>query len=256
MSADDNIVTLIQEVTSQFQRSGADLQNIQKTTQDIRETEMLRNDMMNDTRSLLQKMSRNLQFSRSKGSRAHVDPESVRHDDRMMEMDQQKFAIAKGIQDMDQDIASLEAEIHQLRMQSLELDSSYTNASGSTHNGGSSKTSARSNGSVVDGDDVGTIGQNGHTGSSGTRGGRSAGLDKDEILLNDEEDILDDTAHAMAVLRLQLYRGLGIELLENDLGVYSKARIRSGSKNEVHLVKFDDQLSPYFQTNLIWEFAS
>lgn len=27
-------------------------------------------------------------------------------------------------------------------------------------------------------------------------------------------------------LRLQLYRGLGIEMIENDLGVYSKARIR------------------------------
>ncbi|KAF8947291.1 kinetochore-associated Ndc80 complex subunit spc24 [Haplosporangium gracile] len=268
---DDNIVTLIQEVASQFQRSGADLQNIQKTTHDMREAENNRNEMMHDARTLLQKMSRNLQLSRSKGSRQHVDPDSLRHDDRMMEMDQQKFSIAKAIQDMDQDITSLEAEIHQLRMQSLELDSSYTSASGGGGGGaassGSLGTSAaagasKSNGLPGEGDgDAGAQdGQNGDAGTNGAavrgRGGRNGGMDKEEVMLNDEEDILDDTAHAMAVLRLQLYRGLGIEMLENELGLYSKARIRSSSKNDVHLVKFDDQLSPYFQTNLIWEFAS
>ncbi|KAG0289736.1 kinetochore-associated Ndc80 complex subunit spc24 [Linnemannia gamsii] len=263
-ATDDNIVTLIQEVATQFQRSGADPQNIQKTTHDMREAEKLRNDMMHDARTLLQKMSRNLQLSRSKGSRQHVDPDSLRHDDRMMEMDQQKFSIAKAIQDMDQDITSLEAEIHQLRMQSLELDSSYTSASGGASSGSSGTSAAgasRSTGSSGRSEaDTGAHGQNGDTGTSGSavggRGGWSGGMEKDEVMLNDEEDILDDTAHAMAVLRLQLYRGLGIEMMENELGVYSKARIRSSSKNEVHLVKFDDQLSPYFQTNLIWEFAS
>ncbi|KAK3812450.1 MAG: hypothetical protein J3R72DRAFT_530134 [Linnemannia gamsii] len=258
-AADENVVTLIQEVASQFQRSGSgndDLQNIQKTTHDMREAEMLRREMMENARTLLQKLSRNLNFSRSKGSRQHVDPDSLRHDDRMMELDQRKFGIAKAIQDTEQDIASLEAEIHQLRMQSLELDSSY----GSTSGPSTSAAAASKSGNSGTGEDAGSDAQNGDAGSNGSvvggRGGRNGGMDKDEVMLNDEEDILDDTAHAMAVLRLQLYRGLGIEMLENELGVYSKARIRSSSKNEVHLVKFDDQLSPYFQTNLIWEFAS
>ncbi|KAF9122244.1 kinetochore-associated Ndc80 complex subunit spc24 [Mortierella sp. 14UC] len=264
-ATDENIVALIQEVASQFQRSGTDLQNIQTTTHDMRETEKLRNQMMHDARTMLQKMSRNLQLSRSKGSRQHVDPDSLRHDDRMMELDHRQFTIAKAIQDADQEIASLEAEIHQLRMQSLELDSSYTStsASGQSTSASASKGDGSSNGQggySASGEDAGSIVQNGDAGTNGSvaggRGGRSGGMDKDEVMLNDEEDILDDTAHAMAVLRLQLYRGLGIEMLENELGVYSKARIRSSSKNEVHLVKFDDQLSPYFQTNLIWEFAS
>ncbi|KAF9096278.1 kinetochore-associated Ndc80 complex subunit spc24 [Mortierella sp. AD031] len=256
-AADENIITLIQEVASQFQRSGTDLQNIQKTTHDIRETEKSRNEMMQDARTLLQKMSRNLQLTRSKGSRQHVDPDSVRHDDRMMEMDQQKFAVAKSIQDMDQDIASLEAEIHQLRMQSLELDSSYSSTSGGAS---TSATSGKNIGTMDHSNsnnngEAGAYSQNGG-GDSAVGGRRGGGMDKDEIMLNDEEDVLDDTAHAMAVLRLQLYRGLGIEMLENELGVYSKARIRSNARNDVHLVKFDDQLSPFFQTNLIWEFAS
>lgn len=136
-----------------------------------------------------------------------MDPDSLRHDDRMMEMDQQKFSIAKAIQDMDQDITSLEAEIHQLRMQSLELDSSYTSASDGASSGSSGTSAAgasRSNGSSGrSGADTGAQGQNGDTGANGSavggRGGRSGGMDKDEVTLNDEEDILDDTAHAMAV---------------------------------------------------------
>ena len=144
-------------------------------------------------------MSRNLQLSRSKGSRQHVDPDSLRHDDRMMEMDQQKFAIAKAIQDKDQEIASLEAEIHQLRMQSLELDSSYSN----TSSGGAA--SARSNGSAAAGahsqNGDGDAGTNGSAvgGGRGGRGVGGGGMDTDEVMLNDEEDVLDDTAHAMAV---------------------------------------------------------
>lgn len=134
-----------------------------------------------------------------------MDPDSLRHDDRMMEMDQQKFSIAKAIQDIDQDITSLEAEIHQLRMQSLELDSSYTSASGGPSSGSSGTSSAagasKSNGSSG-GEGDGDVGY-GDAGTNGAsvrgRGGRNGGIDKDEVMLNDEEDILDDTAHAMAV---------------------------------------------------------
>ncbi|KAF9101937.1 hypothetical protein BGX27_011271 [Mortierella sp. AM989] len=193
---DENIIPLIQEVASQFQRSGSDVQNIQKTIQDIRETENLRREMLHDTRSLLQKMSRDLQLSKSKGSREHVDPGSLKHDTEMYEMDRKKFAIAKNIQNLDQDVASLEAEVHQLRMQSLELDSSYKSGAGGAANGRN-----------ISPDENGI-------------------LREDEAVLDDTEDILDDTAHAMAVLRLQLYRGLGIEMLENELGIYSKARVR------------------------------
>ncbi|KAF9431809.1 hypothetical protein BGZ76_011674 [Entomortierella beljakovae] len=219
---EENIIPLILEVASQFQRSGPDVQNIQKAIQDIRETETVRRENINDSRSLLQKMSRDLQLSRSKGSRKHIDPESLKHDTQMYEMDKKKFSIAKSIQNLDQDIASLEAEVQQLRYQSLELDSTY-------------KSNGTTNG--MNNDEYGM-------------------LRDDEPVPDDTMEILDDTAHATAVLRLQLYRGLGIEMLENDLGAYTKARIRSNARNDVRLVKFDDKLSPYFQTNLIWDFAS
>ncbi|KAF8936408.1 Spc24 subunit of Ndc80-domain-containing protein [Dissophora ornata] len=248
-TVDEDIVSLIQDVALQFQRSGPDVQNVQRTIQDLRETEKMRRDMLQDSRLLLQKMSRNLQLSRSKGSRQHVDPESLNHDEWMVQMDQKKFAVAKSIQNMDQNIASLEAEVHQLRMQSLELDSSYKSGGASN---GRNQTAAERNGRGA-----ATVASNRDQAAKRAAAGTgSTALDQDAAMLEDEEDILDDTAHATAVLRLQLYRGLGIEMLENELGVYSKARVRSNKLNDVHLVKFDDQLSPFFQTNLIWEFAS
>ncbi|KAF9988270.1 kinetochore-associated Ndc80 complex subunit spc24 [Modicella reniformis] len=240
-TVDGDIISLIHDVTLQFQRSGPDVQNIQRTIQDIRETEKIRREMLQEARSINQRMSRSLQISRSKGVREHVDPESMNHEDLMLQMEQKKFTAAKMIQDLDQDISSLEAEVHQLRMQSLELDSSYKSRSVDAE----SRTGSNERNLSPD---AGTD----------SRGQGTARRGQGDVVMdgNEEEDIMDDAAHAMAVLRLQLYKGLGVEMLENELGVYSKARIRSSTRKDVHLVNFDDQLSPYFQTNLIWEFAS
>ncbi|KAG0295906.1 kinetochore-associated Ndc80 complex subunit spc24 [Dissophora globulifera] len=242
-TADVDLVSLIQDVASQFQRSGSDVQSIQRTIQDIHDTEKIRRETIQDSRATLQKLSRTLQLSRSKGSRQNVDPESLNHDNWMVQMDQKKFSVAKTIQGLDEVISSLEAEVRRLRLQSLELDSAYTQAG---NNG------ERSNGSS----DQRTNGGMGQATAGESSIGIEATSGRDEVMLDDAQDILDDTAHAMTVLRLQLYRGLGIEMLENELGAYSKARIRSSALNDVHVVKFDDQLSPFFQTNLIWDFAS
>ncbi|KAF9567056.1 kinetochore-associated Ndc80 complex subunit spc24 [Mortierella alpina] len=274
---EENIATLIQDVTSQFHRSNADVQSIQKTVNDIHETERTRREIQQDARSYLQRMlnspsitgpmqlsvgtheltrhfarppgmnielARKLQLSRTKGSREHVDPDSLRHDDRMVEMDQQKFALAKSIQDMDQDIASLEAELRQLREQNLELDVNYSSAqTGSKTNGLTTNGRGRTSISAESGGDAGT--------RSGSRA--AAVVDHDE---EDDDDDEADKAHATAVLRLQLYRGLGIEMLENDFGEYTRARIRSSSRKDVHIATLGGDLSAFYQTNLIWDFAS
>ncbi|KAG0348769.1 kinetochore-associated Ndc80 complex subunit spc24 [Podila humilis] len=204
----DDILSLIQEVGSQFQRSGSDTQGIQKMIQDLTQTETLRNEMVQDARSLLQNLARSVQQTRAKGTRNNADTESENHDDFMISMDQKKYAVARSIRDLDESITTFEAEIHQLRMESLALDSSR----GPGINGGS--------------DD------------------------------EDDDDNANDVTEDMCALRLQLFRGLGIEMQESDLGMHSKARIRSHNKTDVHIVNFDGQLSPYFQTNLIWKFAS
>ncbi|KAF9203496.1 hypothetical protein BGZ49_006345 [Haplosporangium sp. Z 27] len=164
---DENILPLIHEVASQFQRSGPDVRLIQKAIQDIRDTETVRREIIDDARAQLQKLSREIQLSKSKASRKNVNPESLNHDTQMFELDRKKFAIAKTIQDLDQDNASLEAEISKLRMQSLELDSSYKSATATT-NGISDEDGVSRN-------------------------------DHDDDALDDADDVLGDTAHAMAV---------------------------------------------------------
>ncbi|ORZ06552.1 Spc24 subunit of Ndc80-domain-containing protein [Lobosporangium transversale] len=227
-ATDESIVLQIQNITAQLQESSSNIQDIQRIIQeDARETELVRREALQDARLLLQRMSRNLELTRSEGSGQHIEAESLEHNTQMYEMDKKKFAIAKTIQNMDQDIVSLETAIHHLRMQSLKL-------------GFSQKINNA---------------RNPHSDNKGARE-EATTSNQEEDLPDDPEDIMDDTSHASTVLRLQLYRGLGIELLEDDVGVYSKARIRSNVRKDVHLVKLDDQLSPYFQTNLIWEFAS
>ncbi|KAF9196041.1 kinetochore-associated Ndc80 complex subunit spc24 [Haplosporangium sp. Z 11] len=226
---DDNIQALIQETAARFHKSNNDVLSLQKTAQDINETDRERREVLQDARATLQQLSRKLHKSRTLGSREHVAPDSLKHDDRMMELDQQRFTLAREIQDLDQDIGSLEAELHMLRKKSEELDTKHP---------------------VTMSADAGSNADAAATRRASTRS--SMGPDAD--LLDDGEDSMSDKANATAVLRLQLFRGLGIEMLQNEFGEYSKARIRS--KSDVHVVNFDQQLSSHYLTNLIWDFAS
>lgn len=156
-------------------------------------------------------LSRTVQLSRSKGSRKHVDPESLNHDDQIVDMDRQKFAIAKNVQEMDQAVAALQAEVQELRMYSLELDSNYSST-------GATEASAEgTNGSYdVDGIDADVMDSLASSASGATiasasattaaegsvqrrRVSRSEMSAMDEEMLNEEEEILNDRAHAMAV---------------------------------------------------------
>ena len=103
----------------------------------------------------------------------------------MVEMDQQKFALAKSIQDMDQDIASLEAELRQLREQNLELDVNYS----------SGQTGSKANGSTTNGRGRSSISaENSKDGGARSDSRAAAMTDQDE---DDDEET--DKAHATAV---------------------------------------------------------
>ncbi len=101
-------------------------------------------------------------------------------------MDQQKFALAKSIQDMDQDIASLEAELRQLREQNLELDVNYSSA----------QTGSKTNGSATNG-----RGRTSVSAENGGEGGARPGSRAGALVDHDEEDDDEETdkAHATAV---------------------------------------------------------
>lgn len=62
------------------------------------------------------------------------------------------------------------------------------------------------------------------------------------------EDTIDKTT-----LQLQIYRGLGIELLDDGNGHFVKARIHSNRLNDLNTLALNDKYSPFFYSNYLWE---
>ncbi|KAH8548869.1 Spc24 subunit of Ndc80-domain-containing protein [Umbelopsis sp. PMI_123] len=65
------------------------------------------------------------------------------------------------------------------------------------------------------------------------------------------EDTIDKTT-----LQLQIYRGLGIELLDDGNGHFVKARIHSTRLNDLNTLPLNDKYSPFFYSNYLWEMCS
>ena len=115
----------------------------------------------------------------------------------MVEMDTQKFRVAKAASDAEVEGERLEGERDALRARLAELD-----AQG------------------VEGDEA-------------SRAARRAA-----------EDPL--------VLRLKVYRSLGIDVEPDDKGGYSKAVVRNSAKGDVHVINVDPKFSRYFYADYFW----
>ena len=62
-------------------------------------------------------------------------------------------------------------------------------------------------------------------------------------------DLVDDEV----LLRLKVYRSLGIDLERDDEGgEWQKAVVRNDRKGDVHVVNMDKKFSRYFYANYFW----
>lgn len=55
------------------------------------------------------------------------------------------------------------------------------------------------------------------------------------------------------LLKLKLYRSLGIDVEADGAGNYSKAIIRNNQKGDVHVINVDPKFSRYFYSNYLWQ---
>jgi len=55
------------------------------------------------------------------------------------------------------------------------------------------------------------------------------------------------------ILRLWLYRSLGITLEQDEAGNYNKATIANTKKGDVHVLNMDPKFSKYFYADYFWE---
>ncbi|KAI5779237.1 Spc24 subunit of Ndc80-domain-containing protein [Geopyxis carbonaria] len=54
------------------------------------------------------------------------------------------------------------------------------------------------------------------------------------------------------LLKLKVYRSLGIDVQEDGAGGYNKAVIRNPNKGDVHVVNIENKFSPFFYANYFW----
>ncbi|QKX58154.1 uncharacterized protein TRUGW13939_05275 [Talaromyces rugulosus] len=73
------------------------------------------------------------------------------------------------------------------------------------------------------------------------------GLEGDETVRRERE--ADDAT----ILRLKVYRSLGIDVEADEAGNYNKAIIRNSRKGDVHVVNIDPKFSRFFYANYFWQ---
>ncbi|KAL5117790.1 putative kinetochore protein spc24 [Pleosporales sp. CAS-2024a] len=76
----------------------------------------------------------------------------------------------------------------------------------------------------------------------------SAELDDEGV----EGAAVDKPRDDATVLKLRLYRGLGVDVEMDEAGEYRKAVVRNGKKGDVHVVQIDPKFSRHFYTNYFW----
>ncbi|KAG0254294.1 kinetochore-associated Ndc80 complex subunit spc24 [Actinomortierella ambigua] len=252
---EDPTLALLRAVKDDFQGPDRITPVIAKFKNDLREYDQLQEDVQKRSHEHIKNLSRQLALLRESSTRERMDPESVHHDELMIQYEREMYAKANAIQGLEQDISSLETQIQKFKLQALRLDSGADPENlddPMTFNTASRSGVSANNVKAASG--VNDTAEKRRSLSARTS---RTGQELEDMMVDtpiETEMTRAEREQAATVLKLHLYRTLGVELVEDDRGSFSKARIRS--KNDVHLVKLDDELSPYFQTNLLWDLAS
>ncbi|KAI9747103.1 MAG: kinetochore-associated Ndc80 complex subunit spc24 [Lichina confinis] len=147
--------------------------------------------------SRLKRLYRNLASQQSQHHETVATHNSAEHASRILELDTQKFRIAKSAADLEIESERLQQEFDSLRTRLIELE------------------------------------------MQGLEGGE---LERGKRELEDE-----------TILKLKVYRSLGIEVESDGAGSYRKAVIRSTHKGDVHVVNIDSTFSKHFYANYFWQ---
>ncbi|MCJ1355963.1 MAG: kinetochore-associated Ndc80 complex subunit spc24 [Icmadophila ericetorum] len=150
-----------------------------------------------EAESALKKLSRNLNTLSTQHTETVAAHSSTSHASQIVELDTQKFRVAKTISDLEIEGGRLEQEFESLKSKLADLESQG-----------------------VEGDDA----------ERANREGQNP-----------------------IVLKLGVYRTLGIDVETDKAGNYSKAIIRNAQKGDVHVVNVGPQNSDFFYANYFWD---
>lgn len=163
-------------------------------------------------------LSRNLATLSQQHNETVSAQNTVDHASQIVELDTQKFRIAKSASDLEIEGERLEQELEGLKGQEHELEVQG-----------------------VEGDDM-------------ARARREIDDPTMLVHLMRYSDVLvlllifRDTS-----LKLKVYRSLGIDAEADGAGNYNKAVIRNNQKGDVHVVNIDTKFSRFFYSNYFWQ---
>jgi kinetochore protein Spc24 len=69
----------------------------------------------------------------------------------------------------------------------------------------------------------------------------------------DEQSRAQRESEDPTVLRLAIYRSLGIDVDADGTGNYNKAVVRNSQKGDVHVVNIDPKFSRFFYADFFWD---
>ncbi|KAI5301683.1 kinetochore-associated Ndc80 complex subunit spc24, partial [Ascosphaera pollenicola] len=150
-----------------------------------------------DAEISLRKLSRTLKTLDAQHEELVSMHNPAEHASSMVELDTQKFRLAKAASDCEIESERLEAELDALKARLAELE--------------------------------------------------DQGVEGDETVRHERE------ANDATVLRLKIYRCLGIDAEADENGNYNKAVVRDSRKGDVHVVNIDQKFSRFFYANYFWQ---
>ena len=143
---------------------------------------------------------------------------SVDHASRIVELDTQKFRIAKSASDLEIEGERLEQELKGLKHRLRELDEQG-----------------------IEGDELARQRREGDDPTMSV------------IPFHCPNLVTPILTSRIIRLKLKVYRSLGIDLEEDVAGDYNKAVIRNNQKGDVHVVNIDPKFSRFFYSNYFWQ---
>ncbi|KAK2865392.1 kinetochore-associated Ndc80 complex subunit spc24 [Arthroderma sp. PD_2] len=196
MLLEEDPATLIHHTITNFniQPDKLALSRINDSLSSLQQSRDLR---FQEVENSLRKLSRQLNTLSAQHKETVESHDPARHAASIVELDTEKFRIAKAASELEIESERLEAELEALKAKLAELD--------------------------------------------------AQGLEGDELTRRERE--ADDAT----ILRLKIYRSLGIDVDTDEAGNYNKAIIRNRRKGDVHVVNIDPKFSRFFYANYFWQ---
>ncbi|CAF9930801.1 MAG: kinetochore-associated Ndc80 complex subunit spc24 [Alectoria fallacina] len=196
MLFDEDPAMLVQSTMANF-HIDTDKIAIGRINESLSTLQQARHLRIREAESALKKLSRNFATMSQQHSETVCSQNSTDHASQIIELDTQKFRVAKAASDLEIEGERLEQELEGLKSRLHDLD------------------------------------------VEGVEGGE---------LVKAKREVDDPT-----ILKLKVYRSLGIDVEADNAGNYNKAVIRNSRKGDVHVVNVDTKFSKFFYSNYFWQ---